>query len=178
MHKGQWSDYENWESNVPTEITSDALWKLKAYRLSLFAADIGWSDTINLAKDDRTRALSSQLYRALGSIGANIAEGFSRASGKDRARFYEYSLGSARESRDWYFKGRYVLGAQVTEHRMRNLNDLIRLLLTMIPDQRGYRLKDKREEYVDTPFDEFDKSSGLDDSSVIEPENKLTTIPY
>ncbi len=39
----------------------------------------------------------------VGSIRANIAEGYSRGTGKDRARFYEYALGSARESRDWYF---------------------------------------------------------------------------
>ncbi len=25
-------------------------------------------------------------------------------SGKDRARFYEYSLGSAREGRGWYYR--------------------------------------------------------------------------
>ncbi|MFQ6040547.1 MAG: four helix bundle protein [Candidatus Poribacteria bacterium] len=60
-------------------------------------------------RDKRTLGLSDQLYRALGAIGSDIAEGFSRKSGKDKARFYEYGLGSARESRDWYYKGRHVL---------------------------------------------------------------------
>jgi four helix bundle protein len=50
--------------------------------------------------------LSDQLYEAVGSVSANLAEGYSRGTGKDRARFYEYALGSARESRDWYFKAR------------------------------------------------------------------------
>ena len=62
-------------------------------RLALFAAEIGWQDVTKLVKDRRTQRLSDQLYRALGSIGANLAEGYSRGSNKDRARFYEYALG-------------------------------------------------------------------------------------
>ncbi|MFQ5594902.1 MAG: hypothetical protein ACE5HA_12225, partial [Anaerolineae bacterium] len=58
---------------------------------------------------------------------------------------YEYALGSARESRDWYFKGRHVLGAKVAMHRIRFLTQIIRLLLTMVPPQRGRTL---REEHV------------------------------
>jgi len=73
----------------------------------------------------------------MGSISANIAEGYSRGSDKDRARFYEYALGSARESRDWYYKGRHVLGEEVMTHRQRLLTQIIRLLPTMIPQQRG-----------------------------------------
>ncbi|MFQ5594528.1 MAG: four helix bundle protein, partial [Anaerolineae bacterium] len=56
-------------------------------------------------QDRQTLGLSDQLYRALVSISSNIAEGYSRGTGKGRAQFYEYALGSARESRDWYFKG-------------------------------------------------------------------------
>lgn len=81
-------------------ITGDALWTVQVYRLALFAADLGWHDVTKLMRDRRTLSLSDQLYQALGSISANIAEGYSRGSSKDRARFYEYSLGSARESRD------------------------------------------------------------------------------
>ena len=58
-----------------------------------------WKDVTKLMEDRRTLGLSDQLYRALGSISANLAEGYSRGTGKDRERFYEYSLGSARESR-------------------------------------------------------------------------------
>lgn len=81
--------YEEWETMVPEAIAGDALWRVQAYRLALFAADIGWEDVNRLVKDRRTRALADQLYRSLGSISANIAEGYSRGSGKDRARFYE-----------------------------------------------------------------------------------------
>ena len=94
-------NYEEWLKSVPTAFTSDWLWKMEAYRLSLFAAEIGWHDVSRLVKDRRTLAVSDQLYRALGSIGANLSEGYSRGSPRDRARFYEYALGSARESRGW-----------------------------------------------------------------------------
>ena len=97
-------NYENWLKTVPQEITEDLLWKMEAYRLSLFAAEIGWRDVTKLGTDRRTLDIAGQLYRALGSIEANIAEGYSRAGGRDRARFYEYALGPARESRGWYYK--------------------------------------------------------------------------
>jgi four helix bundle protein len=140
-------NYKTWEDNVPDNLKGDSLWKMEAYRLALFAADIGWPDVTRLAQDKRTIRLSDQLYRALGSIGANLAEGYSRSSSKDRARFYEYSLGSARESRDWYYKARHVLGEEVTHHRLEYLTRVIRLLLTMVPQQRGYTLKEEQTIY-------------------------------
>lgn len=131
-------NFEEWLKLVPGEITGDSLWKMEAYRLALFAADLGWHDVTRLAGDRRTLDLAGQLYRAVGSIEANISEGYSRGSGKDRARFYEYALGSARESRGWYYKGRYVLGNSVAEHRLRLLTQMVRLLLAMVPNQRAY----------------------------------------
>ena len=134
--------YKEWEQSVPEAITADSLWKMQAYRLALFAADIGWHDITKLARDNRTLRLSGQLYEALGSVGANLAEGYSRGTGKDRARFYEYSLGSARENRDWYFKGRFILGDMVVQHRMQLLSEIIRLLLAMVPQQRGGSIRE------------------------------------
>src|SRR5437667_341611 len=128
--------YETWLESVPESIRGDSLWKMEAYRLALFAADIGWHDVTVLMRDKRTQKLSDQLYRALGSIGANLAEGYSRGGHKDRARFYEYALGSARESRGWYYNGRHILSEKVAEHRMGLLTQMIRLLLTMVPNQR------------------------------------------
>lgn len=92
--------YDEWEASVPSQLKADSLWKMTAYRLALFAADLGWHDVTKLATDRRMLSLSDQLYRALGSISSNTAEGYSRGTGRDRARFYEYALGSARESRD------------------------------------------------------------------------------
>jgi len=85
--------YEEWEQSIPEEIKADSLWQVAAYRLALFRADVGWHDVSKLVQDRRTIGLSDQLYRAVGSISANIAEGYSRGTGSDRARFYEYALG-------------------------------------------------------------------------------------
>jgi four helix bundle protein len=101
-------NYEEWEDRVPRTIKDDPLWRMKVYRLALFIGELGWKDVTKLYRDQRTITVAGQLYRALGSIGANISEGFSRGAGKARAQFYEYALGSARESRNWYFQSRYI----------------------------------------------------------------------
>jgi four helix bundle protein len=109
--------------------------------------------------------LADQLYRALGSISANLAEGYSRVSGRDRARFYEYALGSARESRDWYYKARHVLGQTVTSHRLALLTQIVRLLLTMIPQQRARSIREFQPTYSikssDSPTQEPPGSQSL-----------------
>ena len=134
-------------AGVPEEIRGDSLWRVEAYRLALFVADLGWSDTSNLLRDKRTLGLADQLMRALGSVAANIAEGYSRGTSKDRAHFYEYALGSARESRTWFFLARHVLSEEIVAHRMRLLGQIIRLLLTMIPEQRGRVLRESPADY-------------------------------
>lgn len=161
--------YDEWEQSVPETIRGDSLWKVKAYRLALFLTDLGWHDVTKLIKDRRTIRLSDQLYRSLGSVSANLAEGYSRGTGKDRARFYEYSLGSARESRDWYYKGRHILGEKVAQHRMQLLTEVIRLLLTMVPQQRGRVLREKVAPYQAVP------SSAVQDWE--SPDNLLTNVP-
>ncbi len=143
--------YDEWEAGVPGEIKGDSLWKMRAYRLALFLTDVGWQDVTQLTRDRRTLALADQLYRALGSVSANLAEGYSRGGGRDRARFYEYALGSARESRDWYFKSRHVLGEAVAGHRLQVLTEVIRLLLTMVPQQRERSLREERAPYQAMP---------------------------
>jgi len=146
-------DYAEWAETVPTAIRCDSLWKMEAYRLALFAADIGWDDLIPLMKDRRTVSLSDQLFRAVGSIHANLSEGYSRGTGRDRARFHEYALGSARESRGWYYQGRHVLGSDRTDHRLRLLTQIIRLILKMIPDQRSSVLREEQATYRVTSTD-------------------------
>lgn len=148
-----YQSYADWEQDVSSFIKGDLLWKMEAYRLALFLGDIAWHDVTKLYKDSRTLDLSNQLYRAVGSISANIAEGYSRSSGKDRVRFYEYALGSARESRDWYHKGRHILGNTVTNHRLDFCTQIIRLLLTVIPDQRDVKIQEERVSYSTIPLE-------------------------
>jgi four helix bundle protein len=140
-------NFEEWQNDISENIKADTLWKMSVYRYALFLGDLGWYDVTKLQQDHRTKGVSDQLYRALGSVSANIAEGYSRGSNKERAHFYEYSLGSARESRDWYHKGRHILGDTVVEHRMNMLVQIIKLLLTMVPEQRGRYIKEEQATY-------------------------------
>lgn len=128
--------FEEWESSVPESIRRDSLWQMAAYRLATLLADLAWVDVTKLRDDRRTSAIADQLYRAVGSIGANLAEGYGRSTGKDRARFYEYALGSARESRHWYYQARHVLDSSTMQYRCQLLDQVIRLLVTMVPQQR------------------------------------------
>jgi four helix bundle protein len=128
--------YSEWEAQVPGLMKEDSLWRVEAYRLALFLSDLAWSDATRLLRDRRTEGIASQLYRATGKISANIAEGYSKCSGKSRALFYEYGLGSARESRDWYYKGRHVLGEDTFNHRVDLCSKIIRLTITMTSRER------------------------------------------
>jgi four helix bundle protein len=141
-------NYQEWEQKVPLEIKNDSVWNSRAYRFSLFLSELAWHDSTKLIKDKRTISLADQLYRSTGAISADIEEGYSRGTGKDRARFYEYALGSAREARAGYYKGRHVLGATVVEHRLRLFAEVLKLLLTMIPDQRGHELREDPQSYT------------------------------
>lgn len=141
-------NYQEWLKTVPEDFTADALWKMVVYRYALFLGDLSWYDVTKLMKDRRTLDLSDQLYEAVGSVSVNLAEGYSRSSGKDRARLYEYSLGSARESRDWYYKGRFILGEEVTAHRMQFLTQIVRLFLTIIPDERTRTIREEEAVYT------------------------------
>jgi four helix bundle protein len=82
------------------------------------------------------KPIARQLIRSAGSISANMEEGFGRGFGKDYARFLRIALGSARESRGWYFRGRRLLKPEVVEHRMDLLKTIIAGLITMSNQQR------------------------------------------
>lgn len=146
------ASYAEWEAAGPAEIRGDSVWQVRAYRFALFLADLAWHDAGRLMSDKRSLGIVDQLVRAVGSISANIEEGYSKGTGRDRARFYEYALGSARESRGWYYKDRHVLGEPVVSHRMQLLTEIIKLLLTMVPDQRHSRLREEAPLYQVHPI--------------------------
>ena len=81
-------EFKEWEISVPEAMKRDSLWKMTAYRYAAFLSDQCWQDVSILMKDRRTISLADQLYRAVCSVGANLAEGYSRSTGKDRALFY------------------------------------------------------------------------------------------
>lgn len=129
--------YDEWEAQVPNEFKRDSLWKMQAYRLGLFLADLAWHDARKLAKNRLTLGIVDQLFRAASNVSPNISEGYSRGTGKDRARFYEYALGSVRECRDRYYKARHVLDETVIQHRLILCTQLTRLMLKTIPRERA-----------------------------------------
>jgi four helix bundle protein len=143
--------YDEWILSVPGEITNDPIWKLEVYRLALFAGDIGWHDVLTLSKDKLMYPVADQLHRSLGSISANLTEGYSRSKGLDRARFFDLSLGSARDSRDWYYKSKQSLPAEVIKHRMELISHIIALLVPMISHQRKNALREEQAEYLTQP---------------------------
>lgn len=144
--------YAEWLGTVPSEITNDPIWKLEVYRLALFAGDIGWEDVLKLSKEKLMFSVADQLHRSLGSIGANLTEGYSRSKGLDRARFIEISLGSARKSRDWYYKSHYVLPAEVIKHRIGLITHIIAMLAPMISHQRKNAIREEQVGYNSSGF--------------------------
>ncbi|WP_425402408.1 four helix bundle protein [Gracilimonas tropica] len=80
--------------------------------------------------------MADQLIRSSGSISANISEGYSRISNKEKARFYEIAFGSAPEARGWYFKSRHILTPELASKRIYLITKIIKLLLNMISDRR------------------------------------------
>ena len=148
-------NYQEWLTTLPIEITQDPLWKLEVYRLGLFVAEIGWEDVVILNKNNLTRDAADQIMRSLNSISANIAEGYSRSTGKDRARYFEYALGEAREARDRYFKARRVLKQEVVLHRVKLLTQIVKMLNALVPTQRSHGIREEKGIY--STFSEFKK---------------------
>ena len=98
---------------------------------------VSWEDAEKLSSNQITEKIAGQLYASLGSILANLAEGYSRSSGKDRAKIFEYALGSVRESMMWYRTSTRLLGQDVVDERLVKLEQIRRLLLAIIPRERG-----------------------------------------
>jgi four helix bundle protein len=140
--------YDDWVRKVPGEVKDDPVWNVEAYRLSLFLSDLAWTDMLRLLKDRRGRNIADQLFRASSGISANVEEGYSRSTCMDRARFFEFGLGSARESRGWYFKGRDCFGERVVEHRLQLTTQIVALLTAMTDRERrtGRRISRKSHE--------------------------------
>ena len=125
-------------TSTPTirEVDRDPLQRMRAYQLAKELRTISWADAEALRQQPITSEIAPQLYLAVGSIAANLAEGYSRSSGKDRAHIFEYALGSTRETLEWYQSGLPVLGEDVVHAREDILVEIRRLLIATIPRER------------------------------------------
>ena len=124
--------YSEWEAQVSEKVKSEGVWKFYGYRKALFFYDLCWQDCEQLLKHPLGRAVSEQLIRSAGSIAANIEEGYGRGYGKDRVRFLGFSLGSARESKGWYYRAKDLLRPEVLTHRLSLISEVIALIVTEI----------------------------------------------
>ena len=125
----------NFEERVKTvhpTIKSDPLWKFDLYPKALFLHYLAWEDCEPLLRDERGRAVARQLIRSVGSISANVEEGFGRGFGRDYAYRLKIALGEAREARGWYYRGSALLTQQVLTHRLELLSEIIAMLTTTI----------------------------------------------
>ena len=114
---------------------------MRVYQLAGELIPHAYEDAKAIRAEPITAKIAGQLYEAVCSIEANISEGYSRSSGKDRARIFEYALGSVRESMSWYKSVRPVLGDETTTARRDVLEEMRRLLLAIIPRERGRAMK-------------------------------------
>ena len=125
------------ERNAPSHLADDSIWRLPAYRIGAFMADVAEADCVRLRRHPQCLERAAQLQQAIDAIPANISEGYGRISGKERARFYEIAMASAREARDWYHRVRHVLGTPATQERTLLLTRVIRILTKAIPEERA-----------------------------------------
>jgi four helix bundle protein len=130
--------YEEWLAQVPDGLKNDPIWKFEAYPRALLLYDLAWEDTDKLLKDVRGRKLAGQLIDSAGSVSANIDEGFGRGiESGEYIQFLRYALGSARETRSWYYKSRRLLAAEAVRHRIALCDEIIALLVVTIKQRRA-----------------------------------------
>ena len=120
-----------WERKQAACERGDPLWGLVAYRLSRLALDRA-RDDLRAAPARAPKQARDQLLSAVASVSSNIAEGYSRPTGPDRARFFAYSLGSVREAIVWYSSLSDALGETTVLDRIELLSRLRKITLGML----------------------------------------------
>src|SRR5687768_244568 len=120
----------------PLTADPDLVSRMRVARVAGELLDVSWFDAEIVVANPITAIVAGQLYAALASLSANLKAGYSRSSGRDRARFFEYALGSARETEVWYQASKWLLTPDVLEERANSLAAIKRLLLAIIPRER------------------------------------------
>jgi four helix bundle protein len=126
---------------VSADDSQDPLSRMRVYQLAGDLIPDCFEDAKLVREEAITAEIAGQLYEAVTSIEANISEAYSRTSGKDRALRFEYALGSVRESMSWYKSLKPVLGDETVKDRRDRLEEMRRILLAIIPKERGRTMK-------------------------------------
>ena len=126
---------------VSSDDSQDPLARMRVAQLADELRPDCYEDAKLIRAEPITQEIAGQLYEAVCSIDAQIAEGYSRSSGKDRALRFEYALGSVRESMSWYKSVLPVLGEDIVKDRRNRLEEMRRMLLAIIPRERGKTMR-------------------------------------
>ena len=126
---------------VKLEDSHDPMHRMRVQQLAEGIMPDAFEDAQKLAAEWVTSKIAPQLYAAVVGIDANIGEAYSRSSGKDRALRFEYALGEVRESMSWYKGSTPILGEEITLDRRTRLEEIRRMLLAIIPRERGKTMK-------------------------------------
>ena len=129
--------FQQWQNTPPPDLAGDPIWRMTAYRISLFMADLVRLDARRLVDHGAPHHKVTQLESSVESVEANISEGYSKFSGRDRARFFEMALSSAREARGWYRRSSQWLGTGEAEERRMLMTQVIKILTVAIPQERS-----------------------------------------
>ena len=131
------AQFREWEKEPPPDLRGDSLWRMTAYRMAYFLADLARQDAINLLNRRAPWHKVDQLERSVESVESNISEGYSKFSGKERARYFETALSSAREARGHYRRTSQWLGSVAAEERQMMMTQIIKMLTVAIPRERN-----------------------------------------
>jgi len=129
--------YEEWEADVHARVKQEPVWQNLGYRKALFLYDLVWQDCATLIRDQRGKAIAEQLIRSAGSVSANVEEGHGRGYGKQRNWFWGVAIGSARESKGWYWRAQRLLKPETLDSRLALADEVIALLISDLTRQRS-----------------------------------------
>jgi four helix bundle protein len=130
---------DEWAKGVSEAERGDPVWTLLAYRTARYALQLATDDVYRLP---RWRSeTGDQLIRAVGSVSANLGEGYGRPTAADQSRFYSYALGSVRESLTWYATMSKELGAVESLARTEVLSRVRRLTFGLLRSSRERRTR-------------------------------------
>ncbi len=112
-----------------TSVTELVVWQ-KAHQLFLLLVH----DVEAFPKTRAAGIVADQLLRAVGSISANIAEGFGRRTGAEYVHYLIVARGSTTESANWFLKCRDLdyLPQQVAVEREAECQEILKMLNAMI----------------------------------------------